>query len=353
MSQLKPKGALAIAIAPLLVIGTTFSVVLLGGSADNCITAAASSTSSVTIDPASVPAESIAGYDRDQLTNAAYIAQAGRALGLGVRDQTIGVMTAIGESSLRVLDYGDTAGPDSRGLFQQRGNGTWGSYQDRMDPYVSSTNFFTAMIRIEARDTLEPTIVAHRTQRNADPYHYAKYWDAAVAIVEGLADVDTGLNTGAGQAGDCGSLVPGTVNADGWAAPATGPITSTYGPRAPIRTAGGSTSSFHRGTDLNGGGCDGPIWAAQTGTVTRADFDSAGNGTIAIDHGGGVATRYLHMYASGILVDVGDRVTGGQQIGHIGNSGQSEGCHLHYEVRVNGEAVDPAIFMPQVGITLG
>ena len=123
----------------------------------------------------------------EQLTNAASIVRAGQALGLSVRDQTIGVMTALGESSLRVVDHGDVAGPDSRGLFQQRDNGAWGSLADRMNPTESATSFFTALARVPGRDAMTPTAVAHAVQRNADPDHYAKYWDTAVSIVSRVA----------------------------------------------------------------------------------------------------------------------------------------------------------------------
>ncbi len=125
----------------------------------------------------------VGSFGPTQLANAAAIIQAGQAMGLSVRDQTIGVMTAIGESSLQVLDGGDTAGPDSRGLFQQRANGAWGSLAERMDPTASATRFFTALSRVEARDSMSPTAVAHEVQRNADPQHYSRYWDDAVAIV--------------------------------------------------------------------------------------------------------------------------------------------------------------------------
>jgi len=128
----------------------------------------------------------VGGYGPAQLANAAAIVTAGKAMGLSVRDQTIGVMTAMGESSLQVLDYGDTAGPDSRGLFQQRANGAWGSLADRMDPTVSATSFFTALSRVQGRDSMTPTAVAHQVQRNADPQHYTRYWDDAVAIVSRL-----------------------------------------------------------------------------------------------------------------------------------------------------------------------
>ena len=135
---------------------------------------------------ASARVSGVGSYGQAQVANAAAIMAAGAAMGLSERDQTIGVMTAIGESSLRALDYGDTAGPDSRGLFQQRDNGAWGSLAERMDPTASATNFFTALQKIPGRDAMSPTAVAHQVQRNADPQHYAKYWDDAVAIVSRL-----------------------------------------------------------------------------------------------------------------------------------------------------------------------
>ena len=135
------------------------------------------------LDATVVPAGPVRGYDHDQLVNAATIVRAGADLGLGTRDQTIGVMTAMGESSLRNVDSGDAAGPDSRGLFQQRDNGAWGTYADRMDPYTAATSFFRALAAVPAREGMSPTQAAHAVQRNADVNHYAQYWDAAVEVV--------------------------------------------------------------------------------------------------------------------------------------------------------------------------
>ncbi|MFH5824895.1 flagellar hook assembly protein FlgD [Georgenia sp. AZ-5] len=131
-------------------------------------------------------AASVAGYSGNQLANADAIVAAGRAMGLSERDVTIGVMTAMGESGLQVIDHGDAAGPDSRGLFQQRDNGAWGTYAERMDPTASATSFFTALAGIGGRDAMTPTAVAHAVQRNADPNHYEKYWPAAVEVVQTL-----------------------------------------------------------------------------------------------------------------------------------------------------------------------
>ncbi len=149
------------------------------------------------VTPDSVPQTEIAGYGHEQLVNAANVIKAGADQGLNVRDQTIGVMTAMGESSLRNIDYGDweTGGvtnPDgtrttSIGLFQQQDG--WGTREERLDPYISSTKFFQAMVaKVPDRESLEPTIVAHRTQVNADPYHYTQFWGHSTPPELGVSD---------------------------------------------------------------------------------------------------------------------------------------------------------------------
>jgi len=143
-----------------------------------------------------LPVQKVGAYGPEQLANASAIISAAKAMGLSARDQAIGVMTAIGESSLKVIDRGDAAGPDSRGLFQQRANGAWGSYADRMSPTVSATNFFRALAEVKGRDGITPTLVAHAVQRNADAQYYTKYWDAAVEIVSKLTGATTGQVTG-------------------------------------------------------------------------------------------------------------------------------------------------------------
>lgn len=349
MSDNRLLPAVAVALVPLTVMGGVTAFLLFGSS-----TAEASCNpqggDSVEVDPSTLPQDAVAGYSGEQLVNAAHILRAGSSQGLGVRDQTIGVMTAMGESGLRVLDYGDVAGPDSRGLFQQRANGAWGSLADRMDPYTSATNFFTALKALPGRELLEPTIVAHRVQRNADPYHYERYWDAAVAVVEAVSGTDTGLAPGNGS-NSCTGMpgVPGEVNPNGWAQPSAGPVTSSFGMRFhPIY----QEWRLHAGTDLNGGGCNGPIWAVNDGKVTAAGPSAGYGNMIEIDHGGGLRTRYAHMYPQGVLVDVGDDVVGGENIALVGDTGASTACHLHFEVYLGGQPVDPEAYLASVGINL-
>lgn len=146
------------------------------------------------------------GYSQEQLKNAGAIMSAGQALDLSVKGQMISVMVSLGESGLRVLDYGDGPGPDSRGLFQQRDNGAWGSYADRMDPTISATNFIKALQKVEGWELLEPTIAGNKVQRNADPYHYQKYWPEAVKLVQAPSDGKFAL-----EGNDC--AIPGTSGA--------------------------------------------------------------------------------------------------------------------------------------------
>ncbi|KQR47103.1 MULTISPECIES: hypothetical protein [Frigoribacterium] len=139
----------------------------------------------VQIGTISVPAGPVAGYCQDRLVNAAWIMEAAKAQGIGTHTQAIGVMTAMGESSLRNIDHGDDVGPDSRGLFQQRDNGLWGTYEQRMDPYTAATMFFTKLVRIPGWKELSPTEAAHAVQVNADPDHYTRWFaDAEVVVAE-------------------------------------------------------------------------------------------------------------------------------------------------------------------------
>lgn len=85
------------------------------------------------------------------------------------------------------------------------------------------------------------------------------------------------------------------------------------------------------------------IRAAAPGTVTNAGLTGGYGNMVEIDHGNGVSSRYAHL--SAVLVKVGDHVTEGDVIAKSGNTGRSTGPHLHYEIRLNGEAVDPMRFI--------
>ncbi|MBI3435102.1 MAG: M23 family metallopeptidase, partial [Proteobacteria bacterium] len=107
--------------------------------------------------------------------------------------------------------------------------------------------------------------------------------------------------------------------------------------------------AMHTGLDFRGSTGE-PVRATAAGTVTTAGWNGGYGQMVEIDHGNGFATRYAHL--SKIDVDVGDKVHGGQTVGRLGSTGRSTGPHLHYETRVEGEAVDPQKFL-RAGIRLG
>ncbi len=111
-------------------------------------------------------------------------------------------------------------------------------------------------------------------------------------------------------------------------------ITSYYGNRR---------SGFHTGLDISGGNASGKlVLAADSGTVELVKFSNRSYGNqVVINHGNGVKTRYAHMLDGSISVSVGQRVSRGQAIGRVGNTGNSSGAHLHFEVIVNGNTVNP------------
>ena len=98
----------------------------------------------------------------------------------------------------------------------------------------------------------------------------------------------------------------------------------------------------HKGIDL-AGPTGTPIYATADGVVSRADWFSSYGLYVSLEHGGSLQTRYGHM--SRLNVAAGQRVRKGEIIGYVGSTGRSTGPHLHYEVRVNGEAVNPVPYM--------
>jgi murein DD-endopeptidase MepM/ murein hydrolase activator NlpD len=109
------------------------------------------------------------------------------------------------------------------------------------------------------------------------------------------------------------------------------------------------TPAMHTGLDFRGETGE-PVRVTANGNVTHAGWQGGYGKMIEVDHGHGFATRYGHL--SAIDVKVGQSVKIGQTIGRIGSTGRSTGPHLHYETRVEGDAVDPQKFL-RAGIRLG
>ncbi len=124
------------------------------------------------------------------------------------------------------------------------------------------------------------------------------------------------------------------TSAQGFVWPLNGPVTSGFGER---------WGSMHLGVDIDGFTGQ-PVVAAKSGIVIYASSSMSGYGNaVVVDHGGGISTLYAHL--SGYAVHAG-AVEQGQIIGYVGCTGNCYGDHLHFEVRMGGDPVDPAGFLP-------
>ncbi len=116
-------------------------------------------------------------------------------------------------------------------------------------------------------------------------------------------------------------------------------FTSNYGVRSdPFR----GVAAMHAGVDISGP-VGTPIYATADGFVMRAERSGGYGNLVELDHGKGIGTRYGHL--SKILVSPYERVRRGQLIALMGSTGRSTGSHLHYEVRMDGHAVNPVPFL--------
>ena len=155
------------------------------------------------------------------------------------------------------------------------------------------------------------------------------------------AAANSGGNSGGG----------GTPGTGGWVRPHGGSRSSGYGPRSQQCNSNGCSSSWHYGIDL-ANGCGAAIYAAQAGTVDYAGANGGYGNYVRIQHGDGVGTGYAHIKPNGFAVRSGQRVSAGQVIAYAGNTGGSFGCHLHFEVYINGRYTNPADFMAARGVSI-
>src|SRR3954449_4751680 len=324
----------------------------------------------------------IATLDAEQTRNARTIVkvatQVSAARGLDTaltrRAAVIGLMTALQESSLHNIGYGDLAGPDSRGLFQQRD--AWGPLAERMDPAGAARLFYTGghggqsgLFAIGSWTTMPLWAAAQAVQVSAFPTAYAKWESTAQAAVAALLGTRLTAQLAA-QVGPVSAATPqpspaatlglgaGACDAQPAAAPApskgwvlplppgTFTPTSPFGWRVhPIL----HDWRLHTGQDL--GAAQGtPVYAVHDGSVVAAGPNAGYGNQVVVQHEGGVQSAYNHL--SAILVPVGARVRAGQLVGRVGSTGMSTAPHLHFEIRINGQPVDPVPFMRARGVEL-
>ena len=146
--------------------------------------------------------------------------------------------------------------------------------------------------------------------------------------------------SGGGSTPSGGGGVPSGGGSGGFINPTPGAyISCAYGPRTHPVTG---NYSFHNGIDL---ACASgtPIYAAKSGTVTAATYNSVYGYYVTINHGDGYSTLYGHM--THYVVSAGQYVSQGQVIGYVGSTGLSTGPHLHFTIFYNGSTVNPAAYI--------
>jgi hypothetical protein len=173
----------------------------------------------------------------DQAVNAALITAVAVQRGLPPRAASIALATAMQESKLRNIGHGDQAGPDSRGLFQQRPSQGWGTEAQVMDPYYAANAFYDALVKIPGYESLEITDAAQRVQRSAYPLAYAQHEDMGRSFASGL----TGQTPAAVQCTLRSPQEPGMpATVDSELAQAFGPLGTALEGESLVVEAGGS-----------------------------------------------------------------------------------------------------------------
>ncbi len=350
MARIATVAAVALAAVVLLIGAATAGVIgALFGSGDGY----AAGCPGV----ATTPSATSSGLAAEQATNAAVIVAVGHRMKVPVRGWVIAIATALQESDL--INSGTATDHDSVGLFQQRPSQGWGTLAQLTDPAYASGKFYERLLTVPNWQTLPLTQAAQAVQRSAYPDAYAKHEARATAIVA--------TYTGGTQP-RCDTA---SIAASGWTRPVVG---DTVG--SGFRT---SDRPEHDGVDLIIGRGT-VIGAASAGVVVRVRCNIAGQSWDApftspmpcdhdgnpglggcgwyvdVRHAGDIVSRYCHMVGRPD-VTVGQTVTAGQLIGHVGTSGNSSGPHLHFEIHTSypaesSNATDPVPFMIGKGVRL-
>jgi murein DD-endopeptidase MepM/ murein hydrolase activator NlpD len=172
----------------------------------------------------------------------------------------------------------------------------------------------------------QSSLAGKRKQQKSQLASTREQEKAFIAEANALAAEDARIR---GQLAAAQGATDTTPSASGLIWPVNGPVTSPFGYR---------WGRLHAGIDI-GVPYGTPIHAAAAGTVVLAGWTGGYGNYTCIDHGDGLATCYAHQ--SAYAVSTGAHVSQGQVIGYVGSTGHSFGAHLHFEVRINGNPVDP------------
>jgi murein DD-endopeptidase MepM/ murein hydrolase activator NlpD len=181
-----------------------------------------------------------------------------------------------------------------------------------------------------SRDTLAAARRLKRSALTTARETREEYLHEVEALAAQSAELAAAIRNAQAAAASTGTATP---SASGFIWPVNGPVVSGYGLR---------WGRMHEGIDISAP-TGTSILAAAAGSVIHAGWLGGYGYLVVVDHGNGLATAYAH--ASAILVAVGQSVSQGETVALVGSTGNSSGPHLHFEVRVNGVAVDPLLYL--------
>lgn len=323
---------LAVTLLPVMMMAT----VIAGQSKSATNSAAGFGVSPCTLEPSTV---TVSDLDQEQVSNARILIAVGKSLRIPPRGWVVAISTALQESGLRNLDYGDR---DSLGMMQQRPSSGWGTPSQVQDPTYAARAFYggpssptgnSGLLSVKGWERMPVWEAAQTVQRSAFPYAYSQHEGVATDLVHRLT----------GETGGCRELASGP-----WQLPvqASYELTSSFGPR--ISPTYG-TADFHTGQDF-AAAAGTPTEAVARGVVVFAGWSGSYGNLVRIRHANGVETWYAHLSAEDVVE--GDAVEKGDAVGAVGSTGNSTGPHLHLEVRVNDEPVDPMPWLRKRGLNL-
>jgi len=242
-----------------------------------------------------LPEEGLLGFDVEQLRSAGELMNAASDAGLGRPGQLFGVMKGLADEDLR-------------GVTE-----------------TSASSFVLALAAVPHCVTVLPAIAINTVTGSADPLRYSDVQPVAEQLVARLSGLGAQCATGDLRF----PLSPGYQ------------MTSGYGWRGFVVEG---ASYYHVAVDLQHypNPCGDPVFAIMAGTVTFV-----GSYTVSIKSADGISVSYLHMYPEDVLVQPGQAVAAGQQIGGVGSAGPSKGCHLDLRINVAGTTNVLAAALPR------
>ncbi len=208
---------------------------------------------------------------------------------------------------------------------------------DKQRQELQNLNNRVDAVEDTSRKLVEASGVENQTPQprgEGGPAHPVDSVEALAALEAKTAKLERQLGMYEGFLRRYGSATPSI-----W--PVYGKLESGIGGRR--NPFGGRGFEYHEGQDIDAA-YGTPVQVAAGGKVTIAGWLRGYGNVVYVDHGNGLSTRYGHL--SEIDVTVGQTVTQGQKIGLVGSTGRSTGPHLHYEVRINNQPVDPKPYLP-------